>query len=75
MSSTLPITISSWRLAGIQPGKQEVGKYSPTFAEDDTEKRALDEKRTNRTLSSGDYDAAIELRVHSRGRVHSRERY
>ena len=45
---------------------REVGKYIPSLAEDDPEKRALDEKRTNLALSSANYDAAIELLISKR---------
>lgn len=39
---------------------RESGRYIPTLAVDDPEKRALDEKKTNLTLSSANYDTAIE---------------
>ena len=40
---------------------REIGKYVPTLAVDDPDKRVLDEKKTNLTLSNANYDVAIEV--------------
>ena len=45
---------------------REVGKYIPALAQDDPEKRTLDEKRDNSSLSSADYNVAIELLLSKR---------